>query len=93
MDENWTDLSNHLKTIGILKRTTHKRNLAQVLRIQRKKGGHYKMQATNSVQIFKKIHNVVEKDLDNDSMFFFKGAVIGGIISLFLWVLIFWVIT
>ncbi|MGD2029753.1 MAG: hypothetical protein PVG86_07415 [Desulfobacterales bacterium] len=51
------------------------------------------MQATNSVQIFKKIHNVVEKDLDNDSMFFFKGAVIGGIISLFLWVLIFWVIT
>jgi len=50
------------------------------------------MQATNSVQIFKKIHTVVEKDLDNDSMFFFKGAVIGGIISLFLWVLIFWVI-
>ena len=51
------------------------------------------MQATNSVQIFKKIHNVVEKDLHNDSMFFFKGAVIGGIISLFLWVVIFWVIT
>ena len=50
------------------------------------------MQATNSVQIFKKIHNVVEKDLNNDSMFFFKGAVIGGIISLLLWVLIFWVI-
>ena len=51
------------------------------------------MQASNSVQIFKKIHNVVEKDLYNDSMFFFKGAVIGGIISLVLWVIIFWVIT
>ena len=51
------------------------------------------MQATNSVQIFKKIHNVVGKDLHDDSMFFFKGAIIGGIISLFLWVIIFWVIT
>ena len=51
------------------------------------------MQATNSAQIFKKIHNVVEKDIHNDSMFFFKGALIGGIISLFLWVVIFWVIT
>jgi len=51
------------------------------------------MQATNSVQIFKKIHNVVEKDLHDDSMFFFKGAIIGGIISLLLWVIIFWVIT
>jgi hypothetical protein len=51
------------------------------------------MQATNSVQIFKKIHNVVEKDLHGDSMFFFKGAIIGGILSLFLWAIMFWVIT
>lgn len=51
------------------------------------------MQATNSVQIFKKIHNVVIKDLHDDSMFFFKGVIIGCIISLFLWVIIFWVIT
>ena len=93
MDKNWNDVPNYIKTISILKRTAHKRNLAQVLRIQRKKGGHYKMQATNSTQIFKKIHTVVEKDLHNDSMFFFKGAVIGGIISLFLWIVIFWVIT
>ena len=51
------------------------------------------MQATNSVQIFKKIHNTVGKELHDDPMFFLKGVIIGGIIGLFLWVIIFWVIT
>jgi len=76
---------------------THKSPLAQdllnYLLINKKREVHYKMQATNSVQIFKKIHNVVEKDLHGDSMFFFKGAIIGGILSLFLWAIMFWVIT
>jgi hypothetical protein len=80
---------------------THKSPLAQDLlnyllifaKLIKKREIHYKMQATNSVQIFKKIHNVVEKDLHGDSMFFFKGAVIGGILSLLLWAMIFWVIT
>lgn len=75
---------------------THKRPLAQdllnYLLIYKKREVHYKMQATNSVQIFKKIHNVVEKDLHGDSMFFFKGAIIGGILSLLLWAMLFWVI-
>lgn len=51
------------------------------------------MHATNSVQIFKKIHNVVEKDFHNGSTFFFKGVIIGCIISLFLWVIVFMVLT
>jgi hypothetical protein len=51
------------------------------------------MQATNSVQIFKKIHNTVGKELHDDPMFFFKGIIIGAIVSLFLWVIVFWVIT
>lgn len=50
------------------------------------------MQASNSVQLFKKIHHTVGKDLHDDPMFFFKGVIIGGIIGLFLWVIIFWVI-
>ena len=71
----------------------HKIPLAQVLLSSKKRGFIKKMQATNSVQIFKKIHNVVEKDFHNDSTFFFKGIIIGCIISLFLWVIILWVIT
>ncbi|MFO7970927.1 MAG: hypothetical protein R6U40_04165 [Desulfobacterales bacterium] len=50
------------------------------------------MQATNSVQIFKKIHNSVGKEIQDDPVFFFKGVIIGGIISLFLWVIIFRII-
>jgi len=69
------------------------RDLLFYLLINKKREVHYKMQATSSVQIFKKIHNVVEKDLHGDSMFFFKGAIIGGILSLFLWAMLFWVIT
>jgi hypothetical protein len=51
------------------------------------------MQATNSVQIFKKIHNTVGKEFHNDSTFFLKGVIIGCIISLFLWVIVFMVLS
>jgi hypothetical protein len=51
------------------------------------------MQPTNSVQVFKKIHNTVGKELHDDPMFFFKGIIIGCVVSLFLWVIVFWIIT
>ena len=50
------------------------------------------MQTTNSVQSFKKIHHTVGKELHDDPVFFLKGVIIGCIISLFLWVIIFRII-